>query len=66
MSTINLVVSTKEQIKQKVAGELQSTANLLDNGSGFWSHEWEEDGSRKDEQDATGGGIVTITITFKG
>lgn len=65
MSTINLVVSTKDQIKQKVAGELQSTANLLDNGSGFWSHEFNEDGSRKDSQNAKGGGLVTITVTFK-
>ncbi|MFI3243772.1 MAG: hypothetical protein R3Y56_05930 [Akkermansia sp.] len=65
MSTINLTTSTKETIRTKVAEELKFSVCMLDDGSGYyWSHEFNEDGSRKDTQSASGGGVVFITVTF--
>ncbi len=60
---VNLVCDTKASIKAKVCDELQIFLSGQDNGSGYWSHAWNADGTRVDEQTATAGGAVTFTIS---
>lgn len=59
MKTINLVVSNKAKIQEKVAKELKMSINII--GNGTWSRSIRGSGNT---ESATAGEIVTVNIKF--